>query len=64
MKESFADRARGVNDMLPGLGLMWSREPHQLTLTDSWTTEARLAVAVPVLPLAGAYSSLAFPAAR
>lgn len=24
----------GVNDMLPGLGLMWSREPHQLTLTD------------------------------
>mmetsp|Transcript_9553 Transcript_9553/g.17734 ORF Transcript_9553/g.17734 Transcript_9553/m.17734 type:complete len:385 (+) Transcript_9553:76-1230(+) len=24
----------GVNDMLPGLGLMWSKEPHQLTLTD------------------------------
>eukprot|EP00439_Symbiodinium_sp_Y106_P070270 s172_g12.t1 len=32
----------GVNDMLPGLGLMWSREPHQLTLTDSWTAEARV----------------------
>ncbi|CAE7418973.1 unnamed protein product [Symbiodinium natans] len=24
----------GVNDMLPGLGLLWSKEPHHLTITD------------------------------
>ncbi|CAJ1382537.1 unnamed protein product [Effrenium voratum] len=24
----------GVNDLLPGLGLMWSKEPHRLQLTD------------------------------